>query len=104
MNITEMVFQIQRNIKKKNPYVDIPKYQIGLMVDAFSQMIKDELLTSGEFTITGLFTISVLSPDKRKYYDAFNKRFFEKVPNRRLKVKTGKTLKALLNAGADNSV
>ena len=104
MNRTEMIYQIQKNIKKKNPDVCIPKYRIGLMVDAFSEMIKDELLTSGNFQLLGLFTLSVLKQGKRKYYDTFHNRFFESVPKKRLKVKTGTTLKSLLNAGADNSV
>lgn len=104
MNRTEMIYQIQKNIKKKNPDVCIPKYQIGLMVDAFSEMIKDELLTSGNFQLLGLFTLSVLKQGKRKYYDTFHNRFFESVPKKRLKVKTGTTLKSLLNTGADNSV
>lgn len=104
MNRTEMIFQIQRNIKKKNPDMEIPKNQIGLMVDGFIEMIKDELLTNGEVTITGLFTIQVLSQSKRKFYDAFRGQFYEKVPSKRLRVKTGSTLKSLLNTGADNSV
>ena len=96
MNRQEMIFLTHRKLKQKN--VDVGKTQVAEIIDSFVNVIEDELLTNGTFTLSGLFTLNVLSPKRRKFHDCLRNCIIERQPKKRLTCRTGKKLKERLNA------